>query len=224
MEPVKKKLKTKSDRFVLYSEQELKSKHDASINKNTKHSEDRANSAFQKFLTQAGKTDLNYWLYEEDELDLMLEQFWFGARKDPDNCYDSDEDDSQRTNLRYSANTMRNFRYSINRILKSKGHLYDIISPQTLSFRRSQKAFIASQKELKQLGKAEVHSAPEITEEGTIAFTFVFVFLVFHCENSGIFSFVNISACSPKKSSINVAYQWSRLLFYFLEVWTFNSL
>ena len=166
MEPPRKKLKGKSNRFVLYSEDELKSKHDASINKNTKHSEERANTSFRKFLAQVGKTDLDYWLYEEDELDIMLEKFWFGARKDPDTDYQSDNDDSQKTKLMYSASTMRNFRYSLNRILKSKGHLYDIINQQSLSFRHSQNAFIASQKELKQLGKAQVHSATEITEEG----------------------------------------------------------
>ena len=172
MEPPAKKLKAKSNRFIVYSEEELKSKHEASVNKNTKHSEDRAHSAFTKFLSQTGKTDLDYWLYEEDELDIMLEKFWFGARKDGDTDYLSDHDDDQKTKLMYSANTMRNFRYSLNRILKSKGHLYDIISPQSLSFRRSQKAFAASQKELKALGKAQVHSAQEITEEGTIAFSF----------------------------------------------------
>ena len=61
---------------------------------------------------------------------------------------------------------MKNFRYALNRILKNKGHLYDIISPASLSFKRSQKAFIASQKELKELGKGHIHSAPEIKENG----------------------------------------------------------
>ena len=61
---------------------------------------------------------------------------------------------------------MKNFRYSLNRILRSKDHNYDIIKPSTLSFQCSQKAFAASQKELKQLGKAEVCSVKEITEDG----------------------------------------------------------
>ena len=46
-----------------------------------------------------------------------------------------------------------------------------------LSFKHSQQAFIDSQKELKALGKAEIKSVPEITEEGKpilIAFTSVF--------------------------------------------------
>ena len=73
METPKKKQKTdKSSRFVLYSEEELQNKHEASRNRNTCRSEDRANSAFQKCLTQAGKSNLEYWYYEEYELDLML--------------------------------------------------------------------------------------------------------------------------------------------------------
>ena len=170
MEPQRKKQKVNNSQFVLLSEEELRSKHEASKNRNTTNCEKRANSAFQKFLAQAGKEDLRYWLYEEDELDIMLEKFWFGAHKDPDSDYENDPEDTQKQDLMYSANTMKNYRYALNRILKNKGHLYDIINPSSLSFRRSQKAFKASQKELKELGKAQVHSAPEITEDGEIAF------------------------------------------------------
>ena len=96
----------------------------------------------------------------------MLEKFWFGARKEPGDDYESDPEDVQRIGLMYSANTMRNFRYALNRILKNKGHLYDIMNTSNLSFKRSQKAFTASQKELKELGKAAITSAPEITKDG----------------------------------------------------------
>ena len=57
----------------------------------------------------------------------------------------------------YSANTMQSFRYALNQILKFKGHEYD----NTTSL-----AFLDSQKELKVIGKAEVYSAPEISEDG----------------------------------------------------------
>ena len=93
MEPPKKKLKQNKSRFIVYSETEIKSKHDAARNVNTSRSEDRANSAFQKFLTQVGKEDLRYWLYDEEELDDMLEKFWFGAHKDPEEDYQSDPED-----------------------------------------------------------------------------------------------------------------------------------
>ena len=59
-------------------------------------SEQSINSAFQKFLQQAVKTDLNYCLYKEGELDLMLEKFQFGAHKDPDSDYNNDTEDSQK--------------------------------------------------------------------------------------------------------------------------------
>ena len=170
MEPPKKKLNQNKSRFIVYSESEIAGKHDAARNINTSRSEGRANSAFQKFLTQIGKDDVRYWLYEEDELDLLLGKFWFGARKDPDKDYESDPEDNQKEKLMYSANTMRNFQYALNRILKSKGHNYDIISPSSLSFKRSQKAFTASQKELKKLGKAAIKSTQEISEDGKHAF------------------------------------------------------
>ena len=172
----------KKQRFVLYLEDQLKNKHEASRNYNTTKSEDRANAAFQNFLQQAGKTDMEYWLYEEDKLDLMLEKFWFGARKQPGDDYESDREDEQKTGLMYLANTMRNFRYALNCILKNKGHLYDIISPSSLSFKRSQKAFNVSQKELKELGKAAVSSAPEINEEGEtkILYCYLIAVIAFH--------------------------------------------
>ena len=50
--------------------------------------------------------------------------------------------------------------------LKFKGHEYDITNKNSLSFKKSQLAFLDSQKELKVLVKAEVHSAPEISEDG----------------------------------------------------------
>ena len=36
------------------------------------------------------------------------------------------------------------------------------------SFKRSQKAFAACQKELKELGKAEIYSAPDIDKKGVV--------------------------------------------------------
>ena len=122
---------------------------------------------FKSFCSRQGKTDLEYWFYEEPELDKMLEQFWFGARKDINLESDNESEAANDEDLLYSANTMKNFRYALNRILKNKGHLYDIINTSNLSFKRSQKAFFASQKELKEKGKGQIYSAPEITEAGT---------------------------------------------------------
>ena len=145
MEPKQKKQKkVHNSCFVLYSEEELKEKHDLSKNKNTIKSEARANSAFQKFLVQAGKEDLQYWFYEETELDEMLEKFWFGARKCSESDNETEGEDTEKEDLMYSANTVKNFRYALNQILKNKGHLYDIINTSNMSFRKSQEAFEAS--------------------------------------------------------------------------------
>ena len=65
----------------------------------------------------------------------------------------------------YSTNTLPSFRYSLNRILKHKGHLYDITTKGT-SFMKSDEAFKVALKELKEQGKAEVHSHPEICKDG----------------------------------------------------------
>ena len=167
MEPQKKRLKTISKNIV-YSEEQIQAKQQGQKNRNTIKTQERANCAFRRFLDECGEKDLDYWNYEEPELDSYLSKFWFGARKSPNSDYESDQDDSEKTKLMYTANTMKNFRYSLNRILKEKGHQYDIIYENSLSFKKSQQAFLDSQKELKSLGKGEIKSAPEITEEGTI--------------------------------------------------------
>ena len=177
MDPPKKKFKTQKHKFVVYSDAEIKAKQEAGKNRNTTKTEERADHAFRRFLEECGATDLNYWYFDEPDLDNYLSKFWFGARKDPESDYESDEDDPERKKLMYSANTMKNFRYALNRILKFKGHEYEIMGKHSLSFKKSQQAFLDSQKELKALGKAEVHSAPEITEQGTyfmIAIGFMF--------------------------------------------------
>ena len=109
MEPQKKKTKVERNQFVVYSDDQMKEKHEAGHNKNTTKTEERANRAFQKFLRQCGETNVDYWYYKEPELDCYLSKFWFGARKDPDSDYESDNDDPERTNLMYSVNTMRSF-------------------------------------------------------------------------------------------------------------------
>ena len=168
MEPPKKKSKPSVSKSVIYTDDQIKEKQKAGKNLNTTKTEERADRTFRKFLAQCGESNLEYWSYEEPELDNYLSKFWFGARKTADSDYESDSEDPERHNLMYSANTMKSFRYSLNRILKEKGHEYDIMNKNSLSFKRSQQAFLDSQKELKSLGKAEIHSAPEITEQGEL--------------------------------------------------------
>ena len=170
MEPQKKRLKLQKARCVVFSDEKLQRKQEAGKNKNTTKTEERANQAFQKFLRQCGESNVDYWFYEEPELDNYLSKFYFGARKDADSDFETDSEDPERQELMYSANTMRSFRYALSRILQSKGHEYDIMHKNSLSFKKSQQAFLDSQKELKALGKAQIKSAPEITEEGKHCF------------------------------------------------------
>ena len=151
---------------VVITDNELDKKLQGDKNINTEKSEKRAHKAFTNFLKQHGATDLVYWYFEEPELDNYLAKFWLGCRKiNTEDGSDVDEDDTVKKDQLYSANTLKNFRYSLNRILHSKGHLFDITVKGT-SFKKSDKAFKVAQKELKKEGKAEVKSHPEITEDG----------------------------------------------------------
>ena len=112
------------------------------------------------------ETDMEYWFYDEPTLDECLAKFWYGASKDICEQSGDNDDDPELKKKLYSVNTLKNFCYGLNKILKSKGHSHDIIDRKTASVTRSQKAFANALKELKSEGKAEVHSFPEIEEEG----------------------------------------------------------
>ena len=83
MEPKTKKRKITTTKSVLYTDQQIKEKQEAGKNKNTTKTDERANRAFRNFLKDNGESNLDYWNYEEPELDSFLSRFWFGARKDP---------------------------------------------------------------------------------------------------------------------------------------------
>ena len=121
---------------------EIAAKSKKSKNINTDKSEKRADRAFRKFLEALGYAENNteYWFFDEPTLDNCLAKFWFGARKDicEDNYNENDPDMKDRM---YSANTLKNFRYGLNRILKSKGHLYDIIEKKTCLFHKIETSF-----------------------------------------------------------------------------------
>ena len=155
------------DQHVVMSDEDLLKKIRMSKNVNTLKSEKKAHKVFTRFLQQCGCDNLEYWFYEKPELDKYLAKFWLGVRKYDmeDNSDDEENTDNSKIDKLYSANTLKNFRYALNRILKEKGHLYDITIKGT-SFMRSDEAFKVTLKELKQQGKAEVHSHPEITENG----------------------------------------------------------
>ena len=108
------------------------------------------------FLTESGCASNEYYFFEERELCEWLSKFWFGARTVPDKNNDEGE--------MHSVNTLRNFKYALNRILKKHGHAYDITkSPE---FKFAMDSFDNAVKELKENGKGYVKSAAEITEDG----------------------------------------------------------
>ena len=125
-------------------------------NANTLNSEKRADKAFKQFLTDCGCESDKYYYFEEKELADWLSKFWFGARTIPEN----DEEEGEM----YSVNTLRNFKYAINRILRKKGHEYDIT--KSANFKNCMDSFNDAIKELKENGKGFVNSAEEILEEG----------------------------------------------------------
>ena len=183
---------SKKRRFVILDDEELENKSKQCKNKNTERSEKRANAAFTKFLEacDVGTDRLDYWNFSAEELDTYLAKFWFGARKDTTNFNDNEDDFEEDPNLKeqcYSANTLKNFRYALNRIIKDKGNLPDLIDKSSIVFKKSQKAFVDAVKELKAQGKAEIKSKHEITEEGKNTF---FLFLIVLADNYSVISSV----------------------------------
>ena len=161
-----------SKRFLVINDEELANKSKKAKNENTEKAEKRAHTAFTNFLLAMGldKNKTDYWNFEEPELDGYLAKFWFGARKlkqeDDDKEQEQVQLDPDMKERMYKATSIRTFRYGLNRILKQRGHLYDITDKRTASFVKSQQAFNDAIKELKSEGKADINSYPEIEEEG----------------------------------------------------------
>ena len=161
--------KRKLPQDLKLSDNELEKKLKDGQNENTVKSEKKAHKAFNRFLIENGADNLEYWFFEEPELDNWLAKFWLCVRKSDEETDSEREEtgDPEQKDRMYSANTLRSFRYGLNRLLRVKGHLYKITEKGT-SFMKSDEAFKLAIKELKMEGKAEVHSHPEITEEGTV--------------------------------------------------------
>ena len=84
--------------------------------------------------------------------------------KDDSDSDESDNEGPDKKQNKYSANTLRNFCYALNPILRSKGHLFNITEKGT-SFMKSNDTFKVAIKDLKKEGKAEFKSYPEISKE-----------------------------------------------------------
>ena len=127
-----------SKRFLVLTDEDLDDKTKKSQNDNTLKCEQRADKAFRNFLVANGcdQNELDYWNFTEPTLDKYLSKFRFSARKsnftdDEESTHDEDPELRQQF---YKVNSLKNFRYSLNQILKMKGHLYDITDKYTASF------------------------------------------------------------------------------------------
>ena len=143
-------------RFKVLSSAELKQKIVQPRNDNTEMAERRADKAFKLFLDECGCESNEYYYFEEKELSEWLSKFWFGARTKPTK--------DQKEGEHYTVNSLRSFKYAINRILRKKGHEYDIT--KSAIFKSCMEAFDIAIKELKEHGKGYTKSSEEITEEG----------------------------------------------------------
>ena len=164
--------KMSKQRFVLMNDSDLERKNESQKNGNTEKSNRRADRAFRTFLEAMGRetNDCDYWDFTEESLDDYLAKFWFGARK---NVQDDSEEESQETEdpelkcRMYKANSLKNYRYALNRILKKKRNI-DITLKDNKNFTKSQEAFANVMRELKTEGKAESTMKYEITEQGEL--------------------------------------------------------
>ena len=162
---------SKKNRFVLLDDKALEKKNDEQKNINTEKSNRRADRAFRSFLEAMGRetNDCDYWDFTEESLDDYLAKFWFGVRKDVSDDEDeenTEEDSQEGSKLRmYSANSLKNYRYALNRIIKNKRQI-DITAKENKNFTKSQAAFANAIKELKSEGKGEQKVKFEITEAG----------------------------------------------------------
>ena len=79
-------------------------------NPNTLNVEKRADNAFKTFLRETGAPSDDDIHFDEAELSTWLSKFWFRA------CTNEEEPKY------HTVSSMKNFKYSLNRILRKTGH------------------------------------------------------------------------------------------------------
>ena len=124
-------------------------------NRNTINNEKKATTIFKEYLGSLGLDDTDFFSFTEDELDHYLTSFWWNART--------------KKGTEYSASSMETIRYSLNRALTHHGHNFDITHKNSLSFKRSIKAFEDAQKDRKQRGLGSVKNTEEIPAQGNMS-------------------------------------------------------
>ena len=138
---------SKRKRFIILDDEQLAKKSKEQVNKNTEKSDKRADRAFRNFLVACGRAenDCDYWDFTPESLDDYLAKFWFGARKyvngqsDEEESQEVDENnpDANEKSRMYSANSLKNYRYALNRLIKKYGSGMDIVSKNNILFKKS---------------------------------------------------------------------------------------
>ncbi len=146
-------------RFAAHTDDEIKKKQCLLTPKNTRKCNDKAERAFQAYLTEVGEPKRILEL-EVDELDKHLKGFWFSLRKIPK------EEDGENAGLHYKASSLDNMRYSLKRFFQENGKKFDIT--KDTEFSDSRGAFKSAMTELKEMGLGSTAHHKEITQEGKV--------------------------------------------------------
>ena len=146
----KKKLEAK-DRFKTLSEDELLQIKTKIKNPNIEKANKKAEHTFVEYLsTRPDIENTFFWLYKPEKLDSILAKFGFEVKMtDGEN---------------YRVSSLKHLMYGLNRVLKKKGHEYDIM--KSTQFMKSQEAFQQAIVNLKQMGYRYVVPYKEIKPKG----------------------------------------------------------
>ena len=166
----------KRKRFENFTDEEIKQKRHATIPKATIKNNEQWNRTFRNYLEEINAHSTEYWYYPDEELDQVLSRFWFAVHTQRDPLNESEKKEAMKNNSdihpeQYTIASLHNLRNGLSRCLSEHGKNIDLTTDP--KFRESQRAFKDACKELKQIGKENVTSYPEITHAGKI-YTHIF--------------------------------------------------
>ena len=127
--------KQDTDRFVVFSDKQVKDNNDGQANKNSVKNEEKAVKCLKLFLAANKVENTNFFEYSDEDLDCWLAKFYWGARTEKGE--------------KYSSSTMHTIRYGLNRALQKAGKTYDITKKEYKNFLHSINSFENVLKDLK---------------------------------------------------------------------------
>ena len=163
----------KRRRFEDFSDEQIQFKRKSTIPKATLKNNDKWDRAFRSYLMEKGVENTQYWYYPDEELDHILCKFWFEARSQRAPLNEDQRREALAKNLdpypeRYTIASLHNLRNGLSRCLADHGKNIDLTTDP--KFINCQCAFKDACKELKQFGKGNVNSYPEIEHSGNTIF------------------------------------------------------